>query len=85
MGEQGVAGGMSGGGSSTYGLPDIAAAKSIPWNVELDRGLRSSKLGTNNYFSLLLSLSDIALSLSLSPKLLNPKPLNSEPETSSKY
>jgi hypothetical protein len=84
MGEQGVAGGMSGGGSSTYGLPDIAAAKSIPWNVELDRGLRSSKLGTNNYFSLLLiSLSDIARSLSLSPKLLNPKPLNSEPKTSS--
>jgi len=65
MGEQGVAGGMSGGASSTYGLPDIAAAKSIPWNVELDRGLRSSKLGTNNYFSpLLLSLSDIARSFS---------------------
>jgi len=79
MGEQGVAGGMSGGASSTYGLPDIAAAKSIPWNVELDRGLRSSKLGTNNYFSLLL------LSLFVSPKLLNPKPLNSEPETTSKY
>jgi hypothetical protein len=44
---------------SANGLPDIAAAKALDWNVELERGLRAIKAGSfsHSFSSFMMSRS----------------------------
>lgn len=46
MGEQLSASGVPGAAISANGLPEIAAAKALQWNVDLERGLQTPKAGT---------------------------------------